>query len=148
MSKEYISRHLLLAEYQCHHCGKLPPFLDPEMPSILHEILFDRYDRVWEAWVEQMGNVLTVSSGYRCPIWNQHEGGEALSLHIFGVALDLDVSTADEVRQLVQVAEAIDPDLRLGFEQYLRQGKTLVHMDIGYLVNPRFSLDLHERARW
>jgi uncharacterized protein YcbK (DUF882 family) len=141
---KYIALYITKKDYACHHCGKLPPFYEPDYPSIIHEILFDRFKQIRDSW----GKPLHIDSGYRCQEHNKAVGGEEWSVHCFGLALDLGVDNEEEVHQLVHVAETIDPDLRIGFQRYLDKGQHLVHIDVGYLINPRFSLNLHEGARW
>lgn len=147
--KKYIAPYITRAEYACSHCDALPPGLDPKLPTFNYHLLFTRFEEIRNQWRKP----LRISSGYRCPtyqrfLWNVGRSDSAISVHIFGLALDIDVDSEAEVNRLVTIAEAIDGDMRLGYKKYLQQGHTFVHMDIGYLISPIYDLSLREGVRW
>jgi uncharacterized protein YcbK (DUF882 family) len=147
--KKYIAPYILQSEYACHHCKALPPGLDLTSVSFIYSILFTDFRKIREKW----GKPLDITSGYRCPthqrfLWNVGQSPSPLSVHVFGLALDINVNSANDVEGLVHVAEAIDPDLRIGYREYLAKGQTFVHIDIGYLMNPIYDAQLREGARW
>jgi uncharacterized protein YcbK (DUF882 family) len=146
---KYIAPYITQDEYSCHHCKKLPPGLDVHLPAFVFHLLFTRFEEIRKQW----GKPLNITSGYRCPdyqrfLWNASKSDSPISVHIFGLALDISVGTKDEVKRLVSIAEGIDSELRLGFQQYLKSGQTFMHMDVGYLISPVFDVKLHEGARW
>ncbi len=148
MSK-YISPYILKSEYACRHCGALPPGLDLTSISFIYGILFTDFEKIRKQW----GSPLRISSGYRCPahqlrLWQRKESTTPFSVHIFGLALDINVKTPEEVDSLVSIAGAIDPELRIGYRQYLAKEQTFVHIDIGYLINPIYDISLVEGERW
>jgi len=148
MSK-YIAPHILKSEYACRHCGALPPGLDLTSVSFIYSILFADFEKIRKQW----GSQLKISSGYRCPayqlrLWQNKLTTTPYSVHIFGLALDIEMKTADEVKSLVTMAECIDPELRIGYRQYLAKGQTFVHIDIGYLISPIYDISLVEGERW
>ena len=70
------------------------------------------------------------------------------SAHVFGLALDLDVANAAEVLNLVQIANEVDSDLRIGYKKYLEKGQSFVHIDMAYLIYPKFHPAFIEGKRW
>lgn len=149
MVKKYIAPYILKSEYVCRHCGALPPGFEINNMSFIFCLLFGRFEKIRQQW----GKPLDISSGYRCPtyqqsLWLSRASSSPLSVHIFGLAFDINVDTPDDVKSLVNIAEAIDPDLRIGYQEYLAKGNTFVHIDVGYLINPIFDTRLHEGARW
>lgn len=71
-----LSEHFSEEEFACHHCGELK--INPRLIELLEQL---RYNIG--------GYPLTISSGYRCPYWNEHEGGASLSQHVLGNAADI-----------------------------------------------------------
>ena len=148
MPSNYIGNtHILVSEYACPHCGKLPPGItdeDGEM-GLEYQVLF----RAFEEIRHQRGDrPLGVTSGYRCL---EHERdlydawllagkpGEVhgfLSVHAFGLALDLAPSSWDDQARIVSIARTLKPRPRVGWKQYKSVGSLLVHIDYGQLVTP------------
>jgi uncharacterized protein YcbK (DUF882 family) len=146
---KYIAPYILKDEYACHHCDKLPSGLDVKLPAFVFHLLFTRFEEIRKQW----GKPLDITSGYRCPtyqrfLWNVGQSDSPLSVHIFGLALDINVKSKNEVNTLVNIVEGIDSELRIGYQQYLNAGKTFIHIDVGYLISPVYDEALHEGARW
>lgn len=141
MLSKYISPYITFKEYQCPCCDQLPPsFINGEVP-LKHEMFFSKWKWIREEW----GKPIPISSGYRCPLHNSFVGGKALSIHQWGLALDLDLGTPEEVDAVAEIIENIAPELRMGV--YKRTG-TFIHIDSGYLIHPIASPSWREGARW
>jgi len=136
---DYVAPYITEDEYQCSCCHKLPPDFNPGLPSYAY--LFNSFRRIREEW----GKPLKISSGYRCPSHNKAIGGSYLSVHMFGLALDIDVGTVEEVNRLFNIIVGIDKDLRIG--KYTRSG-TFIHIDCGWMISPRASHDWEKGIRW
>lgn len=147
MSKDQLfpGTHIALSEYRCRCCGALPPDLyaaDGEL-GVEYGILFRAFEEIRAG----LGGPISVS-GFRCPKRNKAVGGEDMSVHLFGLALDLDLGDEAEVRQAVEIARRLFMAPRIGWKRYLAEGKTLVHIDYGYLIVPRFSPALVRGKEW
>jgi len=134
-----IAPYITEVEYRCGCCDSLPPDFDAD--AVPYGILFDSFKVIREAW----GKPIRITSGYRCPRKNAWVGGKVLSVHMFGLALDLDVDDIDEVYELDDLIEDIAPDLRRG--RYTDLG-TFIHIDCGYFIYPKASHSWKEGARW
>jgi len=136
-----LSEYLLRSEYVCSCCGQVPPDL------FLHDIrrpyseLFDIFDAVRATW----GKPIPVSSGYRCPYHNSQVGGSPCSVHMFGLALDMDCHTTEEVEEMYTLIVTDFDHLRIG--KYTESG-TFIHVDIGYQISPRVTHSWVRGARW
>lgn len=138
---------VLLSEYQCSCCGELPvDFLSDidegsGAPMIAYEysLLFAIYDDI----IDEFGRRIPISSGYRC-----RKKQSTFSVHSFGLALDLDVNNKDEVMRVVKIARKHRLAPRIGWQKYLDCGQTFVHIDIGYLIYPRWSKSLERGVEW
>lgn len=136
-----ISPHISKAEYRCKCCGTMPPaFKGSEMPNC-YEWFFEDFEDIRLEY----GKPIPISSGYRCPVHNQIIGGELISAHLWGLALDLDCASIKEVEDLQLVVEAIHPELRMGI--YKDTG-TFIHIDSIYSVFPPASVDWQKGVRW
>lgn len=141
---EYLSQFLTVDEYTCNHCGRLPPYLrDGQMwtdyPALVE--LFTAFDLLRAGY----GRSIHVKSGWRCPVHNAAEGGEKLSVHMFGYALDPDFDNPTEVGIAYGLLQDINPDLRLGI--YTQTG-SFIHMDTGYSISPMASEHWYKGKRW
>lgn len=151
--------HILLAEYACPHCGALPPGFHDEDGEINleYQVLF----RAFESIRLKRGNVpLAVTSGYRCVDHEQAlydewvlDGKKGavhgfLSVHLFGLALDLGaISKVDQIG-IVQLARELKPRPRIGWKQYQDEGIYIVHIDYGHLIAPLPSSKFVVGAEW
>lgn len=136
-----ITPHLSEKEYFCQcGCGAPPDYDHDDMPPA-YDYLFDCFEKIREAW----GKALIVSSGYRCYKHNVAVGGEPLSAHLFGLALDITCKDDEEVESLRNMARATCPDLRIGWKQY---SDPIVHIDAGFLVSPRPTKNFAEGVEW
>ena len=142
MDSKWIAPYILRTEYECPHCHRLPFALE-EVGKVVYPytVLFESFARIREAW----GRPLKISSGYRCSIYNRLVGGVDLSVHLFGLALDLDVLSIVEVVELECLIEEVAPELRRGV--YTSKG-TFIHVDVGYLIEPQVLSQWHMGARW
>ena len=136
-----LSQYLLRSEYECGHCHTLPPDLFVHDIRRPYSELFDIFDSVRATW----GKPIPVSSGYRCPYHNKTIGGSQCSVHMFGLALDLDMPNTEEVEELFTLIVTDFDHLRIG--KYTESG-TFVHIDLGHRVFPRASHNWVAGARW
>lgn len=134
-----IAQYISFEEYQCPHCGELPPTFNGEQ-LLVYSQLFDDFSVIRGRW----GKAIRISSGYRCPKYNSSIGGSLLSAHIFGMALDLDVSP-DEVDDLNSLIEEVASYLRRG--KYTKAG-SFIHIDNAYEIFPRARKSWIQGFRW
>ena len=80
-----ISPHFSRAEFACK-CGCGFDTVDSELLEIL------------EAVRQHFGEPVTVTSGCRCPSWNESQGGGQTSQHLLGRACDFKVKGVEAVR--------------------------------------------------
>lgn len=154
MSKRIPGTHILLREeYACKHCGALPPaFYDEEFElGLEYQVLFRAFEFIREG---RGGKALAVNSGYRCLKHEQAmydawvKGGKKgapkafTSVHLFGLALDLQATSKADQMGIVELARLVKPAPRIGWKQYRDAGSLLVHIDYGYLISPIYSKDL------
>ena len=134
-----VSPHITHEEFSCHHCEKLPPdfFIFKQM----YQELFD----VFEHARLMMKKPLPVESGYRCVTHNKAVGGSDLSVHLFGLALDINMETEEDAKKLYAIINKDRPDVRLGL---YRAKPRLVHFDVGYLITPRATFNWQRGVRW
>jgi len=139
---EYIAPYILREEYACKCCGKLPPELydSKHFFTIPYKILFEIFKklRVWH------GKPLRIDSGYRCPEHNKAIGGELMSAHLFGLALDMKVGSDQELEMLQAQIEKNFSKVRMG----VYKKKLFIHLDVAFLVYPRPVPQYVEGARW
>lgn len=155
MSKKWIAPYVLVREYECSCCSRLPPEFyyngggRVDSPPYIYRELFDGFKTIREKW----GRPINISSGYRC-IKKQkelHEQGMTsaiISVHNFGLALDLDNSNEEETKSMVKFIKRFCPDLRLGYRSYLYKGQSFIHIDTGYRISPSYSKKLVRSAEW
>lgn len=104
-----LSENFKEKEFACRHCGQI--HVEPELI------------RKMQALRNELGKVVTVTSGYRCPTHNRNVGGASQSRHMQGQAADLVVAGVSPA-QVAQVAE------RVGFGGVGRYSN-FTHVDIG-----------------
>ncbi len=140
-----VSPHISGPEYACPCCRKFPPSfkLGDDMPIPFTQ-LFEYFESIREHW----GKPLQITSGYRCIPHNSAIGGEACSAHIFGLALDIGCDSPQMVKDLAAVVREVSDSVRLGWKQYLAQGKNLIHIDDAFFCWPRPSVNFIEGATW
>ncbi len=138
---EHVYDYITRREYECHHCNELPPDFNAEALLVAYELFFNSFKLIREEW----GKPIHINSGYRCPEHNLIIGGKPLSVHQFGLALDLDCKDVDEVYRMDSLIESMYPNLRRG--RYTRNA-TFIHIDSGYLIRPRASYQWKEYIRW
>lgn len=141
----YIAPFILKREYRCKCCKKLPVDLfteenEPEVgaPFLM---LFKYFHDIREAWSKS----IPITSGYRCPKRNKAEGGHPYSVHLFGLALDLDFKDKKEVSKVALLIKQIAPKLRIGI---YKESGTFIHIDTGYYIYPRIDPKWRKGARW
>ena len=143
-SPQFIAPYILASEYACPCCHQLPFDLDVDHPIEPYRELFAAFVTIRTAW----GRPIPINSGYRCSARNEAVGGEPLSAHLFGLALDLAVKSPDELLDLKNICVSVFPGLRVGWMRYLNAGQNLVHIDTAYLVRPRPTAKFIPGARW
>jgi hypothetical protein len=134
-----IAPYITEKEYMCPCCHGLPPDLDTK--RWLYDIFFSKFKEIREEW----GKPIQISSGYRCLKKNAAEGGKDVSVHLFGLALDLNLPTVGDVFELDDIIETLHPDLRRGMYTV---AYTFIHIDAAWLITPRISLAWSQGARW
>jgi uncharacterized protein YcbK (DUF882 family) len=141
----HIADYILESEYVCKHCKKYPPdYLmkgsEPEV-ELPYVMLFKHFKDIREKW----GKPIPINSGYRCPKYNEKKGGKPQSIHLFGLALDLECKDDDEVEAMKKVISQVAPDLRRGV---YTGDETFIHIDCGYYIFPRIYTKWRRKARW
>jgi uncharacterized protein YcbK (DUF882 family) len=137
LERRYLFGHIMLSEYRCPCCGAIP--YDEE--GLGQRELFEAY----EAIRSTLNRPLRITSGFRCPKHNADIGGEPFSIHLFGLALDIDAKDIGEVESLVAAVNLTAPNLRMGI---YTKAETFVHIDTGYRILPRVLRAWHAGARW
>jgi len=98
MSK-YIAEYILQKEFRCRHCNRLPPdfYVDLSLGEVAvpYLVLFKNFKDIREEW-----NKPITLTGYRCEKHNKEIGGEEVSVHMFGLALDGDTESIGETQRL------------------------------------------------
>ena len=149
MSK-YIARFVTHKDFKCNHCHKLPVDFYSEdggvrsKTPVIYQEFFGAYEKFREPW----GRPIHWTSGYRCPYWNRQVGGSSMSVHMFGLAGDLECKDNEELDELYQCILEYNSELRIG--KYRKQGdrKPFIHYDIGYEIIPRLTKKWRKGARW
>lgn len=155
MSKKYIANFITYKEYECSHCHKLPPLFyhddggRKDVVPYVYKEFFEIFEEIRTKWKRS----IPITSGYRCikhqkGLYDQGVSSAVLSVHNFGLALDLDCSDEYEVKSMVKVIKRICPELRIGWQSYLHRGQSFIHIDVGYLINPPYSKKLYRSAEW
>jgi len=135
-----VSEHISLSEYSCHCCGKLPASWNQSCGPDVYGQFFLDFEEIRSEW----GNPIIIDSGYRCPEHNKAVGGEALSVHMWGLALDCRPEDRKDLARFYQVILDTRPELRLGY--YAKNG--FVHLDCSYNIEPIVVKAWREGARW
>ena len=138
---EIIAPYILAREYRCRCCDALPPDFYPQDIAMPFSILFEGFALIREAY----GKPLIICSGYRCPVHNALVGGESMSVHLFGLALDINLPDVKSVYQLDSICEDLIHDFRRGA---YTKGQSFLHIDCGYMIYPRGSEKWYRGARW
>jgi hypothetical protein len=157
---KYIGKtHITVQEYACHHCGRLPRgLMDEDLEiSLEYQILFAGFEEIRE---KRGGTPLAVTSGYRCRDYEQSmydawvAGGKKgmvngfLSVHMFGLALDLQATSPKDQALIVALARKLKPAPRIGWANYKKSGSLMVHIDYAQFIQPSPSDDFQEGVEW
>ena len=107
----YLSPHFTEWEFNCKHCGTLPPQgIDPDLLVVLEDVR------------AHFGKPVTINSGYRCPTHNAAVGGVKDSQHVDGTAADIVVAETSPSK----VYAYLDPTHNGGLGKY----NTFTHIDV------------------
>ena len=153
--RKYIADFITFKEYECSCCHHLPPEFyyngggRVDSPPYIYRELFNSFKTIREKW----GRPINISSGYRClkkqkELFDQDMTSAIISVHNFGLALDLDCSDEEETRSMVKFIKRHCPELRLGWQTYLYKGQSFCHIDTGYRISPSYSKKLVRGAEW
>ena len=159
MTKANVSPNITFDEYACKHCHRLPfGFLDDDMQmSLEYQVLFEAFEKIRSG---RGGTSLAVTSGYRC---KDHEqamydawvlGGKKgevhgfLSVHMFGVALDIQAESKKDQERIVALARKLKPKPRIGWKQYQSVGSFIVHIDFGQFIQPSPTESFKAGLEW
>lgn len=163
MSKYIGNTHVLVSEYACPHCRKLPPgFLDAQEDfemALEYTVLFKGFEEIRE---KRGGTPLGIGrgGGYRCTDYERDvyeawvkDGKRGavhgfLSAHVFGLALDLMARDWLDHADIVDLARELRPRPRIGWRQYKQSGILMVHIDYGFLVTPCPTSDYISGVEW
>jgi hypothetical protein len=148
--------HISKSEYSCQCCGAMPPdFYDHETGEIMPAYIF--LLGTFEKIREQYGAPIPISSGFRCTrnelmlyhrlIAQGVSTASPFGVHIFGLALDIQPPKKD-ILKLVEIIKKTTPRLRLGWKMYLANQNPHIHIDAGFLIEPRYGLNLIPEAEW
>jgi uncharacterized protein YcbK (DUF882 family) len=113
-----IAPYFNLSEFACPCCQKV----------MLHPRLLAKLEKLREV----LERPVYITSGYRCPSYNQKVGGVVNSYHLIGLAADIQVKDIN-LMELLEIGENIDFN-GIGFYEK----KNCLHFD----VRPT------KRARW
>src|SRR4030042_5039456 len=105
-----VSDHISLEEYRCRHCHKLPPSWSASGGPDVYGQFFLDFEEIREAWEKP----IIIHSGYRCPEHNKAVGGEDLSAHLWGLALDVSPERREDLRRPYQIAVDFRHEVRVG----------------------------------
>ena len=112
-------------------CGLIKPdWIELIIPDYkdFQNILFGVYDLVTGRWEAK------ITSGYRCPKWNEKIGGARYSPHTFGLALDFKVRNSDKVRNdVIEYLRELQKDIRIGHKKYFPKPGH-IHIDVMPMV--------------
>lgn len=101
-------RYFELGEFECRCC---------ERNDMVMEFLL-KLDRARHL----AGVPFKVNSGFRCPSWNQFNGGTPTSSHLIGLAADISTPTSWEYFQILKAL------FDVGFTR-IGVGKKFIHVD-------------------
>jgi len=133
-----LSAHLTTEEFRCGGvsgscCGKLPPVMyDDGYLLTCYDYLFETFEALRAA----LGRPLVITSGYRCAKHNAEVGGEPMSPHRYGLALDIAVKSKLEAEDFAATLRGLGRDVRIGYKKY---AVPTFHYDLAYMVWPRPS---------
>jgi len=157
--------HIYWAEYMCTCCGKLPP--DFETDNQKYWAIFGCFEDIRRLY----GGPISISRGYSCTkhqlfiylhqVLNKYKDLNTetiiqiindstmtpFSTHPFGVALDL-IPPIEDTPRVIEIAKNVRPKLRIGYRAYSTNKRPHIHIDLGHLINPRYSEKLREGAEW
>lgn len=111
-----LSKNFTYAEFACPKCGKAD--VDPALVEALQELR------------DHIGQPVIVTSGYRCPVYNQAVGGASDSLHLEGKAADIFVRGYTAV-ELYRLARQIPAFTGIG----VYPQNSFVHVDLRQTPN-------------
>jgi len=150
MSKQFPGIHISREEYCCKCCGQLPPdfYNEENEPSIEYILLFNCFEEIRQIY----GKPIPISSGFRCvshelELFARHEIQSPVSVHIFGLALDI-VPPKEDIEKVVKIARIVTPTPRIGWHDYLPHPTPHIHLDVGWMIIPRWSKDLVKGVEW
>jgi uncharacterized protein YcbK (DUF882 family) len=115
-----LTKSFQLSEFACNDGTQVPESLIPNVRSLAKNLQVLR---------DEIGETLTINSGYRSPSWNKKVGGAKNSMHLQAMASDL-------------VCRSLTPNqLKAVIEKLIKEGKmknggiglypSFVHYDIG-----------------
>ncbi len=119
-------------DFECKcGCGLIKPdWIELIIPDYkdFQNILFGVYDLIRGRWNA------TITSGYRCPLYNQKIGGARYSPHTFGLALDfvVDLKVRNDVIEYLRELQK-DNRLRIGHKKYFPKPGH-IHIDVMPIV--------------
>jgi uncharacterized protein YcbK (DUF882 family) len=115
-----LTKSFQLSEFACNDGTQVPENLIPNVKELAKNLQVLR---------DEIGESLTINSGYRSPAWNKKVGGAKNSMHLKAMASDL-------------VCKSLTPkQLKAVIEKLIKEGKmknggiglypSFVHYDIG-----------------
>lgn len=129
-----LSEHISEDEFRCG-CKRheLPPVMyDDGYLITCFDYLFETFEMLRSA----VGRPLIITSGYRCKEHNKKVGGEPMSPHRFGLALDIQVKSKKEAEDMAVLLGGLGRDVRIGYKKY---AVPTFHFDCAHFIWPRPS---------
>lgn len=127
-----LTAHFDLKEFVCRHCKKFP-----NDNKTLSGLLFlcEELEKVRSV----LGLPINVSSGYRCPEYNNYVGGAVDSFHLKGLAADIIIAKPikEDVSRLLTGPELLRLVVKSRAQfNGIGVGDSYIHLDIGNRESP------------
>jgi len=129
---EKLSQYIFKKDFECKcGCGLIKPdWIELIIPDYkdFQNILFGVYDLVAGRWEAK------ITSGYRCPKWNEKIGGAKYSPHTFGLAIDFIVNMQVR-REVIEYLKYLQKHtkMRIGHKKY-NPTPGHIHIDVMPIV--------------
>lgn len=121
MENEKLSRNFHASEFDCK-CGKCDTITHGKYGGDCMNVRFLQELQIVR---DEYTKPIQITSGIRCPEWNEHEGGSKTSSHLFGYAADIYCEDLmDRFLLLGAIMSGASAIVRVGI------GKDFIHVDM------------------